>query len=59
MTLTEFIDTWIPPWVIGTIIMIVPAVVVLVIYRWFTLCRGSAQNSSVISQLGRFSCHID
>jgi hypothetical protein len=59
MTLTEFIDARIPPGVFGTIIMIVPAVVVLVIYRWFTLCRGSAQNSSVISQLRRFSCHID
>jgi hypothetical protein len=36
MTLTEFIDTWIPSWVFGTLTMIVPAVVVLAIYRRFT-----------------------
>jgi hypothetical protein len=40
MTLTEFIDNWTPPWVIGTIIMIVPAAVTLVIYRWFIRLAG-------------------
>jgi small-conductance mechanosensitive channel len=27
--------SWIPPWVVGAIVMIVPAVVVLALYRWF------------------------
>src|SRR5260370_37474605 len=47
MTLTELIDTWIPPWIIGAIIMIVPAVLVLAIYRWFT--------RRLIRLAGRFS----
>src|ERR1700724_3722235 len=36
MTLTASILSWIPPWIVGAAIMIVPALIVLVIYRWFT-----------------------
>ena len=36
MTLIASILSWIPPWIVGAAIMIVPALIVLVIYRWFT-----------------------
>lgn len=39
--------SWIPSWVIGTIIMIVPALIVLTLYRWFT--------RRLIRLAGRFS----
>jgi small-conductance mechanosensitive channel len=39
--------SWIPPWVIGAIVMIVPAMIVLVVYRWFT--------RRLIRLAGRFS----
>lgn len=53
MTLNEFIDTWVPPWVLGTIIMIVPAVVVLAIYRWFIrrLIRTAGRRSPFFQRL--------
>jgi small-conductance mechanosensitive channel len=36
MTLIEATLSWIPPWIVGAVIMIVSAAVVLAIYRWFT-----------------------
>jgi small-conductance mechanosensitive channel len=39
--------TWIPHWVVGAVIMIVPALVVLALYRWFT--------RQLIRLAGRFS----
>jgi small-conductance mechanosensitive channel len=38
---------WIPPWVIGVIVMIVPALIVLAVYRWST--------RRLIRLAGRFS----
>jgi small-conductance mechanosensitive channel len=35
MALIDSILTWIPPWLVGAMIVIVPAIVALVIYRWF------------------------
>jgi small-conductance mechanosensitive channel len=35
MTLMQLIPSWIPAWLIGAILMIVPAIVALTIYRWF------------------------
>jgi hypothetical protein len=53
MTLTEFIDTWIPAWVISAIVMIVPAVAVLVIYRLFIrrLIRLAGRYSPFLQKL--------
>lgn len=36
MTVIESILSWIPPWVVSAMIMIVSACLVLAIYRWFT-----------------------
>ena len=47
MTLIASILSWIPPWIIGAIIMIASAVLVLAIYRWFT--------GRLIRLAGRFS----
>ncbi len=47
MTVIDATLSWIPPWIIGAIIMIVSAVVVLAIYRWFT--------RRLIRLAGRFS----
>ena len=35
MTFIHSISSWVPPWLIGVITMIVPVIVVLLIYRWF------------------------
>ncbi len=35
MTWIDSISSWIPHWIIGVIIMVVPALVALAIYRWF------------------------
>jgi Mechanosensitive ion channel len=53
MTLAEFIDTWIPAWVISAIAMIVPAVAVLVIYHWFIgrLIRLAGRYSPFLQKL--------
>jgi small-conductance mechanosensitive channel len=47
MNLIESTLSWIPPWIIGAIIMIASAVLVLAIYRWFT--------RHLIRLAGRFS----
>jgi small-conductance mechanosensitive channel len=43
----------IPPWVLGAIIMIVPAVVVLAVYRWLTrwLIRVAGRHSPFLQRL--------
>src|SRR5258708_12047518 len=50
MTLIASILSWIPPWIVGAAIMIVPALIVLVIYRWFT--------RRLIRLAGRFSLFL-
>jgi small-conductance mechanosensitive channel len=53
MTLTEFVDTRMPAWVIGAIIMIVPAALVLVAYLWFIrrLIRLAGRYSPFLQKL--------
>ena len=47
MTLIASILSWIPPWIVSAAILIVPALILLVIYRWFT--------RRLIHLAGRFS----
>jgi small-conductance mechanosensitive channel len=47
MAAIAVILSWIPPWLAGAIIMIVPALIVLAVYRWFT--------RRLIRLAGRFS----
>jgi small-conductance mechanosensitive channel len=35
MTLTDSLPWWIPPWIIGALIVIMPAILALTVYRWF------------------------
>src|SRR5712671_326052 len=53
MTLIASILSWIPPWIVGAAIMIVPALIVLVIYRWFTrrLIRLAGRFSPFLQRL--------
>jgi small-conductance mechanosensitive channel len=51
MTLIQSTLAWIPPWIVGAIIMIVAAAVVLAIYRWFT--------RRLIRLAGRFSPFLE
>src|SRR5712675_1911730 len=53
MTLIASILSWIPPWIVGAAIMIVPALIVLVIYRWFTrrLIRLAGRYSPFLQRL--------
>jgi small-conductance mechanosensitive channel len=53
MTLIKSILSWIPHWIIGAIIMIVPAIVALAVYWWFTrrLIRLAGRYSSFLQQL--------
>ncbi len=45
--------SWIPPWVMGAIVMIVPALIVLALYRWFTrrLIRLAGRFSPFLQRL--------
>ena len=45
--------SWIPPWVLGTVIMLVPALVVLALYRWLTrrLIRLAGRYSPFLQRL--------
>jgi small-conductance mechanosensitive channel len=36
MSFIDSIPSWVPAWVIGVITMIMPAIVALMVYRWFT-----------------------
>jgi small-conductance mechanosensitive channel len=53
MTLINSLLSWIPHWVIGAIIIILPAVVALAAYRWFNrrLIRLAGLYSSFLRQL--------
>jgi small-conductance mechanosensitive channel len=53
MTFIHSISSWVPPWLIGVITIIVPAIVVLVIYRWFTrkLIRLAGRYSPFLQRL--------
>lgn len=53
MALFDSILTWIPHWVVGAIIVILPAIVALSAYRWFTrrLIRLAGRYSSFLRQL--------
>jgi small-conductance mechanosensitive channel len=53
MTLIASILSWIPPWIVGAAIMIVPALIVLVIYRWFArrLIRLAGRFSPFLQRL--------
>ena len=53
MTMIQSMLSWIPHWVIGAVIMIVPAIVALAVYRWFTrrLIRLAGRYSSFLQQL--------
>ena len=35
MTWIDAISSWVPHWIIGVIIIVVPAIIALVVYRWF------------------------
>ncbi|HEX5452708.1 MAG TPA: mechanosensitive ion channel family protein [Stellaceae bacterium] len=47
------ITEWVPHWVVGIGIMVVPAIVVLIVYRWFIwrLIRLAARHSPFLQQL--------
>jgi small-conductance mechanosensitive channel len=53
MTLIQSMLSWIPHWIIGAIIMIVPAILALAVYRWFNrrLIRLTGRYSSFLKQL--------
>jgi small-conductance mechanosensitive channel len=53
MALIKSMLTWIPHWIIGAIIMILPALVALAVYRWFNrrLIRLAGRYSSFLQQL--------
>jgi small-conductance mechanosensitive channel len=53
MTLINSLLSWIPHWIVGAIIIIVPAIVALAAYRWFTrqLIRLAGRYSSFLQQL--------
>jgi small-conductance mechanosensitive channel len=53
MTFIDSISSWVPPWIIGVITIIVPAIVVLVVYRWFTrrLIRLAGRYSPFLQKL--------
>jgi small-conductance mechanosensitive channel len=53
MTLIESTLSWIPPWIVGAAVMIVPAIIVLAIYRWFTrrLIRLAGRFSPFLQRL--------
>ena len=53
MTLIKSMLAWIPHWIIGAVIIIVPAIVALTAYRWFTrrLIRLAGRYSSFLQQL--------
>ena len=53
MTLIKSMLAWIPPWIIGAVIVIVPAIAAVAAYRWFTrrLIRLAGRYSSFLQQL--------
>ena len=53
MTLIKSMLAWIPHWIIGAVIIIVPAIAAVATYRWFTrrLIRLAGRYSSFLQQL--------
>ncbi|HEY1430650.1 MAG TPA: mechanosensitive ion channel domain-containing protein [Stellaceae bacterium] len=53
MTWIHSISSWVPAWIVGTVTIIVPAIVVLVVYRWFTrrLIRLAGRYSPFLQKL--------
>jgi small-conductance mechanosensitive channel len=53
MTFIHSISSWVPPWLIGVITMIVPVIAALVIYRWFVrrLIRLAGRYSPFLQKL--------
>ncbi len=53
MTFIHSISSWVPPWLIGVITMIVPVIIALVIYRWFVrrLIRLAGRYSPFLQKL--------
>jgi small-conductance mechanosensitive channel len=53
MTFIHSIVAWVPPWLIGVIMMIVPAAIVLLVYRWFIrrLIRLAGRYSPFLERL--------
>lgn len=53
MTAMNWIPPWIPPWLIGAVTIIVPAIIVLAVYRWFTrrLIRLAGRYSPFLQKL--------
>ena len=47
MTFLDSISSWVPPWLIGVITMVVPTLIALAVYRWF--------NRRLIRLAGRYS----
>src|SRR5207237_9684266 len=47
MTFIDSILSWVPPWLIGVITMVAPALIALLVYRWF--------NRRLIRLAGRYS----
>jgi small-conductance mechanosensitive channel len=49
----QFVTHWMPHWIVGTVIMVVPAVIALLLYRWCTgaLARLAARYSPFLQQL--------
>jgi small-conductance mechanosensitive channel len=53
MTWIDAISSWVPPWIIGVIIIVVPAMIALAVYRWFIrrLIRLAGQYSPFLRTL--------
>ncbi len=53
MTSISSISSWVPTWIIGVVVMVVPAVVALLVYRWFTrrLIRLAGRYSPFLQRL--------
>ncbi len=53
MAWIDSISSWVPPWIIGAVIMVMPAMVALVIYRWFIrrLIRLAGRYSPFLQKL--------
>ncbi|MBV8400122.1 MAG: mechanosensitive ion channel family protein [Acetobacteraceae bacterium] len=53
MTFIHSISSWVPPWLIGVITMVVPTLIVLAVYRWFTrrLIRLAGRYSPFLQRL--------
>ena len=53
MRIANVISGWVPHWVVGIGIMVVPAIVVMVVYRWFIwrVIRLAERHSPFLQQL--------